>query len=162
MIPQTEREARGGLRLNLGDALGGRGKRLQSHLRRGCRSWVSRIQCLHQERKSFPLYYSISPLIFTLSLDTPLFSIYFDCYLGPRLTSRVTPQREVPIPDFSFSPQQIQETVEASQETYEYTRRANVQTLQQMFPTLDAEILEAVLEGCNEDLGIAIDCLLEM
>jgi len=78
------------------------------------------------------------------------------------LTSRVTPQREVPIPDFSFSPQQIQETVEASQETYEYTRRANVQTLQQMFPTLDAEILEAVLEGCNEDLGIAIDRLLEM
>jgi hypothetical protein len=31
-----------------------------------------------------------------------------------------------------------------------------------MFPGLDGEILEAVLEGCNEDLGIAIDRLLEM
>jgi hypothetical protein len=79
-----------------------------------------------------------------------------------RLTCSVTPQREVPVPDFSFSPQQIQETVEASQETYEYTRRANIQTLHQMFPQLDAEILEAVLEGCNEDLGTAIDRLLEM
>jgi len=78
------------------------------------------------------------------------------------LTDSVTPQREVPIPDFSFSPAQIQESVEASQDQYEYTRRANIQTLKQMFPVLDSEILEAVLEGCGEDLGVAIDRLLEM
>jgi len=78
------------------------------------------------------------------------------------LTNSVTPQREVPIPDFSFSPAQIQESVEASQDQYEYTRRANIQTLKQMFPVLDSEILEAVLEGCGEDLGVAIDRLLEM
>ena len=74
----------------------------------------------------------------------------------------MTPQREVPLPEFSFSPAQIQETVEASQDQYEYTRRANIQTLKQMFPSLDAEILEAVLESCGEDLGVAIDRLLEM
>ena len=35
-------------------------------------------------------------------------------------------------------------------------------TLHQMFPGLEEEIVEAVLEGCGEDLGIAIDRLLEM
>ena len=42
------------------------------------------------------------------------------------------------------------------------TRSANVQTLQQMFPALDEEVLEAVLQGSEEDLGLAIDRLLEM
>lgn len=41
-------------------------------------------------------------------------------------------------------------------------RQANVQTLKQMFPALDEEILEAVLQGCGDDLGLAIDRLLEM
>lgn len=40
--------------------------------------------------------------------------------------------------------------------------RANIQTLHQMFPALDEEVVEAVLESCGDDLGIAIDRLLEM
>lgn len=75
---------------------------------------------------------------------------------------RTTPQREIPVPDFTFSPAHIQSGVEASNETYEQTRRANVMTLHQMFPQLEEEIVEAVLEGCGEDLGVAIDRLLEM
>jgi len=71
-----------------------------------------------------------------------------------------TPSGEVPIPEFSSL--QLQSTMEMSQDTHEQTRRANVQTLHQMFPALDEEVLEAVLEGCGEDLGVAIDRLLEM
>ncbi|ORY35512.1 hypothetical protein BCR39DRAFT_563092 [Naematelia encephala] len=62
---------------------------------------------------------------------------------------------EVPIPDF-------QSTLEQSQEAFTQTRHANVQTLHQMFPDLDEDIAEAVLEGCGDDLGLAIDRLLEM
>lgn len=47
-------------------------------------------------------------------------------------------------------------------DTTPYERQANVQTLHQMFPNLDEEVLAAVLEGCGEDLGVAIDRLLEM
>ena len=64
------------------------------------------------------------------------------------------------MPDFSAAV--IQSTMDMSQETYAQTRRANVQTLHQMFPDLDEEVVEAVLEGCGDDLGIAIDRLLEM
>lgn len=78
------------------------------------------------------------------------------------LYNRTTPQREIPVPDFTFSPAHIRSSVEASNETYEQTRRANVMTLHQMFPGLEEDIVEAVLEGCGEDLGIAIDRLLEM
>jgi hypothetical protein len=31
-----------------------------------------------------------------------------------------------------------------------------------MFPDLDEEVAEAVLESCGDDLGLAIDRLLEM
>ncbi|WVR09540.1 hypothetical protein IAU60_006609 [Kwoniella sp. DSM 27419] len=58
--------------------------------------------------------------------------------------------------------QQLQSTIDMSQGAYEYTRRANVQTLHQMFPALDEDVVEAVLEGCGDDLGVAIDRLLEM
>jgi hypothetical protein len=44
-----------------------------------------------------------------------------------------------------------------SNEAYARTRRANVQTLHQMFPDLDEDVVEAVLEGCGDDLGVAID-----
>ncbi|WWD19140.1 hypothetical protein CI109_103598 [Kwoniella shandongensis] len=71
-----------------------------------------------------------------------------------------TPTPEAPLPDFSSL--QIQSTLDMSQETYAQTRRANVQTLHQMFPALDEEVVEAVLEGCGDDLGVAIDRLLEM
>ena len=64
------------------------------------------------------------------------------------------------MPDFSAL--QIQSTMDMSQEAYAQTRRANVQTLYQMFPALDEEVVEAVLEGCGDDLGVAIDRLLEM
>ncbi|WVF67435.1 hypothetical protein IAT40_002191 [Kwoniella sp. CBS 6097] len=63
-------------------------------------------------------------------------------------------------PDFSSL--QIQSTLDISQEAYAQTRRANVQTLHQMFPALDEDVVEAVLEGCGDDLGVAIDRLLEM
>ncbi|OCF38906.1 hypothetical protein I317_07320 [Kwoniella heveanensis CBS 569] len=63
-------------------------------------------------------------------------------------------------PDFSSL--QLQSTLDISQEAYAQTRRANVQTLHQMFPALDEDVVEAVLEGCGDDLGIAIDRLLEM
>jgi hypothetical protein len=62
-----------------------------------------------------------------------------------------------PLPDFSAL--QIQSGLDMSQETHAQTRRANVQTLQQMFPALDEEIVEAVLEGSGDDLGLAIDRL---
>ncbi|WWC90620.1 uncharacterized protein L201_005556 [Kwoniella dendrophila CBS 6074] len=65
-----------------------------------------------------------------------------------------------PIPDFSSM--QLQSTIDMSQETYAQTRRANVQTLHQMFPALDEDVVEAVLEGSQDDLGLAIDRLLEM
>ncbi|WWC63372.1 uncharacterized protein I303_105972 [Kwoniella dejecticola CBS 10117] len=65
-----------------------------------------------------------------------------------------------PIPDFSSL--QLQSTIDMSQESYAQTRRANVQTLHQMFPALDEDVVEAVLEGSNDDLGLAIDSLLEM
>ncbi len=71
-----------------------------------------------------------------------------------------TPVGDVPMPDFSAL--QIQSTMDMSQEAYAQTRRANVQTLYQMFPALDEEVVEAVLEGCGDDLGVAIDRLLEM
>jgi len=64
------------------------------------------------------------------------------------------------MPDFSS--EQIQSTLDMSQEAYSQTRRANVQTLHQMFPALDEEVVEAVLESCGDDLGVAIDRLLEM
>ncbi|WRT68474.1 uncharacterized protein IL334_005450 [Kwoniella shivajii] len=67
---------------------------------------------------------------------------------------------ENPLPDFSSM--QLQSTIDMSQEVYAQTRRANVQTLHQMFPALDEEVVEAVLESCGEDLGVAIDRLLEM
>ncbi|ADV23481.1 Hypothetical protein CGB_G3250C [Cryptococcus gattii WM276] len=70
-----------------------------------------------------------------------------------------TPSSDM-LPDFSAL--DIQSTIDASQETYAQTRLANVQTLHQMFPALDEEIVEAVLEGCSDDLGLAIDRLLEM
>jgi len=66
----------------------------------------------------------------------------------------------VPLPDFSSH--QLQSTLEQSQEAYSQTRAANVQTLHQMFPDLDEDIVAAVLEGCGDDLGVAIDRLLEM
>ncbi|KAK6910734.1 hypothetical protein I203_104766 [Kwoniella mangroviensis CBS 8507] len=65
-----------------------------------------------------------------------------------------------PIPDFSSL--QLQSTIDMSQEAYAQTRRANVQTLHQMFPALDEDVVEAVLEGSGDDLGLAIDRLLEM
>ncbi|KAK8854715.1 hypothetical protein IAR55_003454 [Kwoniella newhampshirensis] len=71
-----------------------------------------------------------------------------------------TPTPETQLPDFSSL--QIQSTLDMSQEAYSQTRRANVQTLNQMFPALDEDVVEAVLEGCGDDLGIAIDRLLEM
>ena len=71
-----------------------------------------------------------------------------------------TPMSDVPMPDFSAV--QYQSTTDVSQEAYAQTRRANVQTLHQMFPAFDEEVAEAVLEGCGDDLGIAIDRLLEM
>jgi hypothetical protein len=60
---------------------------------------------------------------------------------------------DVPLPEFT----QSQENIDA-----EALNRANVQTLHQMFPALDEEVVEAVLESCGGDLGIAIDRLLEM
>lgn len=77
-------------------------------------------------------------------------------------SNRATP--EIPIPDFSSDQEdsQYQSGLDLSQETYNQTRRANVQTLHQMFPELDEEIVEDVLEGCGDDLGVAIDRLLEM
>ncbi|WVQ80064.1 hypothetical protein IAT38_002165 [Cryptococcus sp. DSM 104549] len=70
-----------------------------------------------------------------------------------------TPSSDI-LPDFSAL--QLQSTLDASQETFTQTRRANVLTLHQMFPALDEEIVEAVLEGSGDDLGAAIDRLLEM
>lgn len=63
----------------------------------------------------------------------------------------------VPMPDFTNDQMQMQSTLDASQETYEAGRRANVGTLKQMFPALDEDVLEGVLEGCGDDLGVAID-----
>lgn len=74
--------------------------------------------------------------------------------------SSATPSGDVPLPDFSSL--QLRETLESSQEAYEQTRRANVQTLHQMFPDLDEDVVEAVLDSCGDDLGLAIDRLLEM
>jgi hypothetical protein len=56
----------------------------------------------------------------------------------------------------------MQTTIDMSQDQYDQTRQANVQTLHQMFPALDEEIVQDVLEGCGDDLGVAIDRLLEM
>ena len=71
-----------------------------------------------------------------------------------------TPLRDVSTPDFSS--EQLQTTIDMSQESYAQTRQANVHTLHQMFPALDEEVVEAVLESCGNDLGVAIDRLLEM
>jgi hypothetical protein len=68
--------------------------------------------------------------------------------------------RDEAMPDFSS--EQIQSTLDMSQEAYAQSRRANVQTLHQMFPALDEEVAEAVLESSGDDLGVAIDRLLEM
>jgi len=68
--------------------------------------------------------------------------------------------RDGPMPDFSSD--EIQSTIDMSQEAYAQSRRANVQTLHQMFPDLDEEVVEAVLEVSGDDLGQAIDRLLEM
>lgn len=59
---------------------------------------------------------------------------------------------------------QMQSTLSESQEAFEreQARLANVTTLQQMFPALDEEIVDAVLYSCGDDLGTAIDRLLEM
>ena len=62
--------------------------------------------------------------------------------------------REDPLPEFA--------EMQLQPDTTLYERQANVQTLHQMFPNLDEEVLAAVLEGCGEDLGVAIDRLLEM
>jgi hypothetical protein len=61
-----------------------------------------------------------------------------------------------------FSSEQLQTTLEMSQEAFAHARQANVQTLHQMFPDFDEDIVEAVLEACGDDLGGAIDRLLEM
>lgn len=77
------------------------------------------------------------------------------------LTNSATPMHDGPA-------EELQHTLDASFETHAQsqaqaqTRSANVQTLQQMFPALDEEVLEAVLQGSEEDLGLAIDRLLEM
>lgn len=57
----------------------------------------------------------------------------------------------------------LQTATQTSHDEYarEQARLANVTTLHQMFPDLDEEIVEAVLDGCG-DLGLAIDRLLEM
>lgn len=68
--------------------------------------------------------------------------------------------RDIPQPNFST--EELQTTLDMSQEVYAQARRGNVQTLHQMFPDLDEDVVEAVLESCNEDLGMAIDRLLEM
>ncbi len=83
-----------------------------------------------------------------------------ECNASSLADNSGTPLGDVPLPDFSAL--QIQSTMDMSQETYAQTRRANVQTLHQMFPDLDEEVAEAVLEGCGDDLGVAIDRLLEM
>lgn len=44
----------------------------------------------------------------------------------------------------------------------EQSKLANIATLHQMFPALDEEIVQVVLEASGEDLGAAIDRLLEM
>lgn len=49
-----------------------------------------------------------------------------------------------------------------SQADIQAQTQANVQTLHQMFPALDEEVVEAVLDSCGNDLGLAIDRLLEM
>lgn len=67
--------------------------------------------------------------------------------------------RDAPL---DFSSDEIQSTLEYSQEAYNQTRQANIQTLHQMFPALDEEIAEAVLSSSGDDLGVAIDRLLEM
>lgn len=67
--------------------------------------------------------------------------------------------RDAPL---DFSSDEIQSTLEYSQEAYNQTRQANIQTLHQMFPELDEEIAEAVLSSSGDDLGVAIDRLLEM
>lgn len=59
------------------------------------------------------------------------------------------------MPDFSSL--QLQSGIDLSQESHAQMRRANVHTLHQMFPALDEEVVEAVLEGCGDDLGAAID-----
>lgn len=46
--------------------------------------------------------------------------------------------------------------------TREQSKLANIATLHQMFPALDEEIVQVVLEASGEDLGAAIDRLLEM
>ncbi|BEI83225.1 hypothetical protein CcaverHIS002_0310930 [Cutaneotrichosporon cavernicola] len=58
----------------------------------------------------------------------------------------------------------MQSTLDASNAQFarDQARGANVLTLHQMFPALDEEIVEAVLYSCGEDLGVAIDRLLEM
>ena len=67
-----------------------------------------------------------------------------------------TPRAEPPEDD------EVQNALNMSQDVYERTRRANVLTLRQMFPALDEDVVEAVLESCGDDLGTAIDTLLEM
>ncbi|WWC71493.1 uncharacterized protein I206_105451 [Kwoniella pini CBS 10737] len=71
-----------------------------------------------------------------------------------------SPNDQINLPDFSSL--QLQSTIDMSQESFSQIRRANVQTLHQMFPALDEDVVEAVLEGSGDDLGLAIDKLLEM
>ncbi|GMK53703.1 hypothetical protein CspeluHIS016_0102890 [Cutaneotrichosporon spelunceum] len=71
-----------------------------------------------------------------------------------------------PPPGYNEDPYRdnMQSTLDASNAQFarEQARAANVLTLHQMFPALDEEIVEAVLFSCGEDLGVAIDRLLEM
>ncbi|WVQ71948.1 hypothetical protein IAR50_001490 [Cryptococcus sp. DSM 104548] len=75
------------------------------------------------------------------------------------VNSRSTTPLSETLPDFSSL--QLQAS-NAQTHSSEMTHRANVQTLGQMFPALDEDVVEAVLDGCGEDLGLAIDRLLEM
>ncbi|TYJ58062.1 hypothetical protein B9479_001157 [Cryptococcus floricola] len=75
------------------------------------------------------------------------------------VNSRSTTPLSETLPDFSSL--QLQAS-NAQSHSSEMTHRANVQTLGQMFPALDEDVVEAVLDGCGEDLGLAIDRLLEM
>ncbi|KAL7422556.1 hypothetical protein Q5752_003204 [Cryptotrichosporon argae] len=61
-----------------------------------------------------------------------------------------------------FSRFDLQAATGASVAEHERARAHAVDALRGMFPALDAETLEAVLAGCGDDLGVAIDRLLEM
>lgn len=60
-------------------------------------------------------------------------------------------------PTFNFN-----EVTAEIDRTHATARQAGVETLHQMFPTLDEEVAGMVLDGCNGDLGQAIDRMLEM